>query len=127
MYRPKKGSLRDQMCLAILERGEVTAQECVELFGAHREGDVKGALSQLKRHGALREDNGVYWLADHIKRHYGVKVVEPKEVQAEPETPVSRFKPWTGKYDPLNSLNGARIERRGFVTVCSRVPVSYEY
>jgi hypothetical protein len=112
---PKKDSIRDLVCRSVLRHGPMKIDQIVSHFQALRASIVKEATHQMHHYGALELVNDVYHLADYMVAHYAGA---PKK-KAEPEVvlPVRAFKPWSGKYDPLNSLRRDEIRRDvGFKT-----------
>ena len=114
MYLPKKDSLRERICRSILNHGPMEMDQIIDTFKGERADTVKKAVFQLKFRKALEESEDGYSLSEHIKVHYGVLPAREKQ---EPVIPVRAFKPWTGKFDPLNGLRREPIRSDvGFVT-----------
>lgn len=109
-YLPKKDSLRDRVCRAVLKYGPMHMDQIFETFKGERSNAVKETVFHLKFFGALKEANGDYSLAEYIRCHYTGEEM-PKVEPVIPAPSVRAFKPWTGKYDPLNGLRREEIRR----------------
>ena len=104
---PKKDSLRDLVCRSILRNGPMKMAQIASHFPGVRSNEVKEATHQMRHYGALELVKDVYYLADYMEAHYAG--MPKKKVEPEVVLPVRAFKPWTGKYDPLNGLRREEI------------------
>ena len=96
MYKPKKDSLRDQICRHILAQGKaLDMAEIAEAFPGQQYSTITSSVFNMKHRRALTETNGDYWLANHILRHYGIDAPEDPKPEIKIEV---TFKPLSDKH-----------------------------
>lgn len=126
---PRPGSIRDMVCRSIFKNGPMKMDQIVPRFPGIRSRIVKEAVHQMRHYGALELVEDVYHLAYHMRANYKGEPLPQPEPVVSSVTPVRAFKPWTGKYDPLNGLRREEIRRDvGFKTAgTGHIPFDYQY